>query len=323
MAEIIVGIAIALFLVLWIAFVVSSDWLSDDRLPYSEFRSFRDDPGQKIAATYKYKKWLQEGKTPTVQAQLLNSGPPLINKSAIQWHVLQNRDVQPSYMKQIASRCNADDLVLLSLTSTAGIDFTEKRTLYHSLENLRRQGEWRHLGLLPEYAKVYRSTHSRQHPEYDLLIALNNEIRKLLCESGQQQLDQIGQLLCKRHFRRFIQRDAYGVAYAICPVCKQPQHHLQIKKVIAVLDQRYGWTSAKSADTLYVNYLKLKAPFDFDSVHIGRCTPDEIDMFIVEAANDPYIKGPKQGEKVSYRVLPGVELEESSRRKLEKLFVPM
>lgn len=323
MEEIITTIVLFVLLVFSISSMVWSYRTSDVKSPYSEFRSNRRDPGKKIVSSFRYKMWLKEAKTPTVQALLLSSGAAIKSKSAIQWHVLNEKDIRPSYMEQIASRSGPDDLLLLSLTSTSGVDFSEKRTLYHSLENLRRQREWRHLGLLPDFAKAYRTSESRQHIHYDMEVALNNEIRKSLRISGQHQLDQIDWLLCKRHFRRFIQRDTYGVAHAVCPVCKQLQHHFQVEKVIAVLDRRYGWTSALSGDTLYVNYLKLQTPFDFDAVHIGNCTPDEIDMFVVEAANDPYIKGPEQSEKISYRVLPGVELEEHSRRNLEKLFVPV
>ena len=50
-------------------------------------------------------------------------------------------------------------------------------------------------------------------------------------------------------------------------------------------------------DTLYVNHVRHNAMFDFDAVEVGLCSSDQVDAFVVGAANDPYRQRRKRRRK--------------------------
>ena len=95
MEEIISGFLVFLMLAINIALAILSYRNSSEGSAYAKFRSNRMDLGKKIVASFRYKKWLKEAKTPTIQALLLKSGQDIKSKSAVQWHVLNKRDIHP------------------------------------------------------------------------------------------------------------------------------------------------------------------------------------------------------------------------------------
>ena len=134
---------------------------------------------------------------------------------------------------------------------------------------------------------------------------------------------------CLDHFTRFREYLKYSTffgrhgdkfTYYGCRKCKNTMNSIRIKDVIAVLDNAMLETSNLSHNSLSINWLHYRKPFDFNVVEIGACTEDDIANFCIYIGNDTDIHRSRTYSTVKVRVKEGVYLSSQSEAQLSRFF---
>ncbi len=248
----------------------------------------------------------------------LDSGPAISTNAGLYWHFLRGEKDAIGLTDRFVKRGLSTDHLALAKKDHAMLYFKDKARLFYALNVLEQQMEWRHLGLLPDYIHSIKKVESFGENYHDDIVELNRAIWNTLLDMGKRLISDREALYCTRHLRRFIKQNVQEINMAVCPVCEKVIDSVKVDSVIACLDRTSSWTTRYDEDTCRVNVFKSDTFFDFEEVEIGPCTSDDIDAFCIEAGNDPSMS--PNLDKVTIRLLPGIELEDRAKRNLQKVF---
>lgn len=216
------------------------------------------------------------------------------------------------------SRCAPQDLVTLALTDVENIWFDDKLQLYYALRELNHAYEYRHMGNLPFYLEALARLKWTGGYTKEEVIEFDWRFWKVLEESGKDLVDQMDELYCTVHFRRFVPDTIQDIKIAVCPVCKKVAQGIKADRVVARLDEATTWNSYQQGRVFWVNVIKSILFFDFDEIEIGHCTLDQVTAFCIEAGNDPWMASRTQ--KIHYYIMADVVLDDQARVQLDKVF---
>jgi hypothetical protein len=133
-------------------------------------------------------------------------------------------------------------------------------------------------------------------------------------------------LLCPRCLARFARRAVnlpWGIAFTYygCRLCEQSQEFLEgVNRTVAVLDQNWSEPLHQQDNQLRVNWLKRRAPFDFERVEIVQASDEEVERFAVQVGNDTDPHRKPRYQQMRCTIGPNCQLSENTRRILEHTF---
>jgi len=246
------------------------------------------------------------------------TGPAISSNAGLYWHYLQADKDSQRLTPRFVKRCLSTDLIALAKKDHTLIYFKDKARLFYTLNVLEQSMEWRHMGLLSDFFHSVEKVESFGENFHDDIVELNKAILDTLSVMGRRMIVDQERFYCTRHFRRFLRQNVRGINLAVCPVCEKVTDSIKVDTVIARLDRASSWTVRHDEAAYRVNFLMTDQFFDFEEVEIGPCTSDHIDAFCIEAGNDPSMS--EKLDKVTIKLLPGIELEERAKRNLRKVF---
>lgn len=106
-------------------------------------------------------------------------------------------------------------------------------------------------------------------------------------------------------------------SYCVCRNCRSIEFIHPVKKIIAVFDKTMqNYTHENS--NLYVNWLSIKKPFDFNEVQVLNASDFDISEFIMKIRNDMDREFVRQYKNI--RVVVKCELSQNSKNLLKNTF---
>ncbi len=78
------------------------------------------------------------------------------------------------------------------------------------------------------------------------------------------------------------------VTFFGCRECFQSQDFYEANSIVAVLDAQMSDEVNQDGDTLWVNWLKHRTPFDFDRAEIIDASDEDVERFAIQMGNDTY-----------------------------------
>jgi RNase P subunit RPR2 len=117
-------------------------------------------------------------------------------------------------------------------------------------------------------------------------------MRRIANEADSKLAKQADELLCPECFVRYHHHEIYislltSITYYGCRNCGQNHRWItQPGKVVAILDVDCNNVHRKQEDVLWINWLKHRSLFDFDSVRIIKAGDEEVERFAVQIGND-------------------------------------
>jgi hypothetical protein len=106
---------------------------------------------------------------------------------------------------------------------------------------------------------------------------LEKQAKYLLCSSCLQN--------CTTH--KIWLPSAEPLLYYGCRACRQSREFLVVKgSIVAVLDGQMSQPYDQQGESLYVNWLQYRQPFDFNEVHIRQATDQDVERFAIQVGND-------------------------------------
>ncbi len=245
---------------------------------------------------------------------------------------------QPLSPQQILSRLASGGLPREE-TETIEVDAEAQKIHYeHTRAILNtqqlRQACDRMVALAEGYAEL-RAIGAEAIPALETLAAkpkhiLNLAARQLMQDIAADTTARLGHQPDHFYCRRCLTRCAVHtgqitlikqVTYYGCRTCRQSQALLEwAGPVVAVLDSGMTKAWVEQAGTVRVNWLRQRAPFDFESVEIVQASDEEIERFAVQVGNDTDPLRQPLYKQMTCRLGLTCHLSDNSLRVLRRIF---
>ncbi|MFQ6118773.1 MAG: HEAT repeat domain-containing protein, partial [Methanosarcinales archaeon] len=113
--------------------------------------------------------------------------------------------------------------------------------------------------------------------------------------------------------------------YFACRRCGSNDHYTNIKKVVALLDNKTNTISSQNNDRLFVNWFSLSKEeqerlFDFDLIYIKNAEDLEVEELVMRVRNDTDTKRVHRYKKMSVYLSPYCQLSQAKINLLEASF---
>ncbi len=143
-------------------------------------------------------------------------------------------------------------------------------------------------------------------------------------QTGDQCANRVTNLLCPECLTRFDTHTLRlsplkSVTYYGCRLCHQSNDFLE-GPVMVVLNQPMKTPYLERDETVYLNWLNLRRPCDFNGVYIGQATDEDIERFAVQVGNDTDPRRRTRYPKIPCTISAKTQLSSNSRRILERTF---
>lgn len=110
------------------------------------------------------------------------------------------------------------------------------------------------------------------------------------------------------------------IKYPACRQCGQSRHFLEVKFVVALLDNNQPEDIIHRGNILRINWLNKKKLFDFDGIEIAQATDKEVESLAMQVGNDmdPYRK--KRYKDITCALKSSCQLSANTHRILKQTF---
>lgn len=135
-------------------------------------------------------------------------------------------------------------------------------------------------------------------------------------------------ILCRECYSRFgeyaiktpLFNDNRRIIFSACRNCGSGQYFDDADEIIAYLDKKMMKKHWQNDGKLFVNWLKVKIPFDFDSVVIMDVGEYEVEEFIMKIRNDNDSERVSRLKEIKVMLSPGCPLPQLKLNLLEETF---
>lgn len=109
------------------------------------------------------------------------------------------------------------------------------------------------------------------------------------------------------------------IPYYGCRICGQSRSFFE-GRIVAVLDKKMKTERIQQNGMLYVNWLRLRTPFDFNEIEIIDADDEDVERFVVQIGNDTDVVRETWYAETLCTVSSRCNLSENTRKILERTF---
>ncbi len=237
---------------------------------------------------------------------------------------LKEKQAIPLIIQQLGHCDHSTVIVMSQVLTQFGEDglaslfpglYLKKSECIKKAKALLSAGDFRFVTPLVRYLKMCR--HSPYHYQiHEVMIDLEFSATTI----GKE-------MYCMEHFRRFRKRKFVSNFYPFqyspylsCRQCKSALAGKRIETVVASLNREAPAIQWRNEKILLINWFKRTELFDFDRIEIHDATDQEIIQFCVTIGNDTDRFRRKRYKTMQCLVLDRMNVNENSRRVLDRTF---